>query len=62
MHESQYVTSTLTWEKGWLQSSLVHPHDEDQEAPWLQNPWHTNAVASSRERWTKANCLWSQYA
>ena len=41
MHESQYVTSTLTWEKGWLQSSLVHPHDEDQEAPWLQNPWHT---------------------
>ena len=23
---------------------------------------HTNAAASSRERWTKANCLWSQYA
>ena len=41
MHESQYVTSTLTWEKGWLQSSLVHPHDGDQEAAWLQNPWHT---------------------
>ena len=24
--------------------------------------WCTNATASSRERWTRANCLWSQYA
>ena len=22
----------------WLQSSLVHPHDEDQENVWSQNP------------------------
>ena len=22
----------------WLQSSLVHPHDEDQEDAWSQNP------------------------
>ena len=49
MHESKYMTNTPTWESCWLQSSSVHPNDEDQEAPWLQNPWHTNAAASSRE-------------
>ena len=38
MHESKYVTNTPTWEGCWLQSSSVHLHDEDQEAPWSQNP------------------------
>ena len=33
MHESKYVTNTPTWEGYWLQSSSIHPHDEDQEAP-----------------------------
>ena len=27
-----------TREGCWLQSSLVHPHDEDQEDAWSQNP------------------------
>ena len=27
-----------TKEGYWLQSSLVHPHDEDQEDAWSQNP------------------------
>ena len=27
-----------TKEDCWLQSSSVHPHDEDQEDTWLQNP------------------------
>ena len=27
-----------TREGCWLQNSLVHPHDEDQEDAWLQNP------------------------
>ena len=27
-----------TREGCWLQSSLVHPHDEDQENAWSQNP------------------------
>ena len=49
MHGSQYVTNTPTWEGCWLQSSSVHPYDEDQESPWLQNPLRTNAAASSRE-------------
>ena len=38
MHGSKYVTNTPTWEGCWLQNSSVHPHNEDQEAPWLQNP------------------------
>ena len=39
----------------WLQSSLVHPHDEDQEDAWSQNPTvqiHSNFF--KRKRWTKA--------
>ena len=38
MHRSRYVTKKPTGEECWLQSYLVHPHDEDQEAPWSQNP------------------------
>ena len=38
MHGSKYVTNTPTWEGCWLQSSSIHPHDENQEAPWSQNP------------------------
>ena len=26
------------WKDCWLQSSSVHPHDEDQEDAWSQNP------------------------
>ena len=33
LHWSQYLTNTPTWERCWLQSSLAHLHDEDQEAP-----------------------------
>ena len=36
MYGSQYITNTPTRERSWLQSSSVHPHDENQEAPWLQ--------------------------
>ena len=35
---SQYTAYSPTWERCWLQSSSVHHHDEDHEAPWLQNP------------------------
>ena len=47
MHRSKYVTNTPTWERYWLQSSSVHPNNEDQEAPLLQNPWHKDVVAST---------------
>ena len=29
---------TPIWKDCWLQSSSVHPHDEDQEDAWSQNP------------------------
>ena len=29
---------TPTREGCWLQSSSVHPHNEDQEDAWLENP------------------------
>ena len=38
MHDSKYVTNTPTWERCWLQSSSIHPHDEDHEGSWSQNP------------------------
>ena len=42
----------------WLQSSLVHPHDEDQEDAWSQNPTvqiHSNFF--KRKRWTRSRTL-----
>ena len=42
----------------WLQSSSVHPHDEDQEDAWSQNPMvqiHSNF--SKRKRWTRSRTL-----
>ena len=38
MRGSQYVAYTSTWERCWLESSPIHPHNEDHEVPWLQNP------------------------
>ena len=38
MRESQYTAYSPTWERCWLQSSSVHLHEEDHEAPWLRNP------------------------
>ena len=54
-------STCINWERCWLQSSSVHPHDEDKETHWLQNPWHADEVASSRERWIMTNCLRSQF-
>ena len=42
----------------WLQSSSVHPHDEDQEDVWSQNPTvqiHSNFF--KRKRWTRSRIL-----
>ena len=49
---------TPIWKDCWLQSSLVQPHDGDQEDTWSQNPMvqiHDNF--SKRERWTKSRIL-----
>ena len=46
---------SLTKKGCWLQSSLVHPHDEDQEDSWLQNPTvHIHSNLFQRKRWTRA--------
>ena len=38
-------------------------NNEDQEAPWLQNPWRKDAVAFIENMMNWSNfCLWSQYA
>ena len=29
---------TPIWKDCWLQSSSIHPHDEDQKDAWSQNP------------------------
>ena len=55
MHGSRYVTSITNWEGCWLQSSLVHPHDENQEDAWSQNPMvHIHNNFFNRKRWTRA--------
>ena len=49
---------TPIWKDCWLQSSLVHPHDEDQEDAWSQNPTvqiHSNFF--KRKRWTRSRTL-----
>ena len=49
---------TPIWKYCWLQSSSVHPHDEDQEDAWSQNPTvqiHSNFF--KRKRWTRSRTL-----
>ena len=50
--------NNINWEDCWLQSSSVHPHDEDQEDAWSQNPTvqiHSNFF--KRKRWTRSRTL-----
>ena len=49
---------TLIWKDCWLQSSSVHPQDEDQEDAWSQKPTmqiHSNFF--KRKRWTRSRTL-----
>ena len=50
--------NNTNWEECRLQSSLVHPHDEDQEDAGSQNPTvqiHSNFF--KRKRWTRSKTL-----
>ena len=50
--------NNTNWEDCWLQSSSVHPHDEDQEDTSSQNPImqiHSNFF--KRKRWTRSRTL-----
>ena len=62
MHEPKYVTNTPTSERCWLQISSIHPNDENQETPWLQNPWLKDVMASTKNMMNLGNCLQSQFA
>ena len=47
--------NNTNWEDCQLKSSLVHPHNEDQENAWSQNPTvqiHSNFF--KRKRWTRS--------
>ena len=49
---------TPIWKDCWLQSSSVHPHNEDQEDAWSENPTvqiHSNFF--KRKRWTRLRTL-----
>ena len=50
--------NNTNWEDCRLQSSSVHPHDEDQKDAWSQNPTvqiHNNFF--KRKRWTRLRTL-----
>ena len=50
--------NNTNWEDCRLQSSSIHPHDEDQEDAWSQNPTvqiHSNFF--KRKRWTRLRTL-----
>ena len=49
---------TPIWKDCWLQSSSVHPHDEDQEDAWSQNPTvQIHSKIFKRKRWTRSKTL-----
>ena len=50
--------NNTNWEECRLQSSSIHPHDEDQEDAWSQNLMvqiHSNFF--NRKRWTRSRTL-----
>ena len=58
MRIPEHKFKTPIWKDCWLQSSSVHPHDEDQEDAWSQNPTmqiHNNFF--KRKRWTRSRTL-----
>ena len=49
---------TPIWKDCWLQSSSVHPYDEDQEDAWSQNPAvQIQNNFFKRKRWTRSRTL-----
>ena len=62
MYGSKYVINTPTWEGCWLQSSLVHRHDQNHETPWLQNPTAYKCSRFFKRKMNWSICLQSQYA
>ena len=59
MHRSQYATWSPTWERCWLQSFLVLHTMKITKLLGHKTLRCTNTVASSRERWIRANFVFS---
>ena len=57
MRESQYAANSPTWERCWLQSSSVHHTMKITKLLGYKTLQCTNTVASSWERWTRANSV-----
>ena len=57
-----------TWEGCWLQSSLVHPDDEDHEVAWSQNPTVYKNISFFKRKMNYGIslrftiCLWKTFA
>ena len=62
MRGFQYVAYSPTWERCWLQSSLVHHTIKITKLLGYKTLWCTNIAASWMERWTRAYVSDSQYA
>ena len=56
---SQYATWSPTWEECWLQSSSVNHTVKIKKLIGHKTLRCTNTVASSRERWTTTNFVFS---
>ena len=57
MRGSQYTAYSPTWERCWLQSSLVHHTMKITKLLGYKTLQYTNTAASSRERWIRANSV-----
>ena len=57
MRRSQYTTYSPTWERCWLQSSSIHHTMKIMKLLGHKTLRCTNTIASSRERWTRANSV-----
>ena len=65
MHDFQYMTNQLHDSQRWLLAAkfFSSSHDEDREAPWLQNPtMHKHSSFFTRKINQGKFCLQSQFA
>ena len=57
MRRSQYAAYSPTWERCWLQSTLVHHKIKIMKLLGYKTIRCTSTAASSRERWTRVNSV-----
>ena len=50
------------WKDCWLQSSSVHPYDEDQKDAWSQNPTVQERDELGQELYLRSQFAWTEFA